>query len=390
MSLLLLSTGTLSAQDTAQIELDSLALSVGETAELAIRVDCGQSACTAFEVELAVDRPRIVRLDDVALGGYLGDGAQEFSKVVDSAAGTLFFAAAAIGQAGEPDDNVLFTLTVTALQQGTATIRVVDIQIGDLEPLPTQVIGGIVQVRQVRATSTPRPTPTQQPTPEPTRVVDCLGTLPSRLEPGDWAQVTPGDPNTLRARPDIDSNRVGRIPAEGEFLVLEGPECADGYAWYRVNYAGAVGWTAEGDRSGYWLVEIQKTGTANTIRARSNAAYQGFEGGTMVWLELNDQIYVLRNNGDYEVFGDYFQEGQVEAAGNYDPPALRFVPVRGFGIVWHNRADVRAALSWGLHAEVGYQTGVEYSLRDGWVTFGGPDGQTFVLSESGRWQFTSG
>jgi len=82
---------------------------------------------------------------------------------------------------------------------------------------------------------------------------NCPGALPSRLVIGGQARVTPGDSNNIRQRPSLDSARIGQIPAGGTFQVLEGPTCADGYAWWRVNYAGTVGWTAESGNSVYWL-----------------------------------------------------------------------------------------------------------------------------------------
>jgi uncharacterized protein YraI len=44
-----------------------------------------------------------------------------------------------------------------------------------------------------------------------------------------------------------------QIPSGGTFTVLAGPTCANGMNWWQVNYNGTVGWTAEGDASGYWL-----------------------------------------------------------------------------------------------------------------------------------------
>jgi hypothetical protein len=46
---------------------------------------------------------------------------------------------------------------------------------------------------------------------------------------------------------------VGRIPGEDGFVVLEGPVCAEGYAWWRVDYNGTLGWTVEGTGEEYWV-----------------------------------------------------------------------------------------------------------------------------------------
>jgi uncharacterized protein YraI len=80
----------------------------------------------------------------------------------------------------------------------------------------------------------------------------CPGTLPSRLTVGGRGRVTPGDPNNLRIQPTTSSVAIGLIPAGGTFTVLAGPVCANGFAWWQVNYNGLVGWTPEAGGV-YWL-----------------------------------------------------------------------------------------------------------------------------------------
>jgi hypothetical protein len=81
-------------------------------------------------------------------------------------------------------------------------------------------------------------------------------TLTPRLTPGTTAYVTPGLPNVIRTLPrrGADSLIVGRIPGNGVFTVLSGPQCDnEGRYWWQVNYAGITGWTAEGENGVYWL-----------------------------------------------------------------------------------------------------------------------------------------
>jgi hypothetical protein len=101
-------------------------------------------------------------------------------------------------------------------------------------------------------------TPTLPPavvaTVPPAVVAQCPGFLPSRLVPGQLARVTPGDPNNLRALPDVNAPLVGRMPGGSEFMVMTGPICdAAGLAWWQVNYNGLIGWTVEGQGTEYWL-----------------------------------------------------------------------------------------------------------------------------------------
>ncbi|GEM_PF-541615 len=81
----------------------------------------------------------------------------------------------------------------------------------------------------------------------------CPGYMPSRLSVGRYGRVAPGGAaNRLREEPG--GRILGQIPPEGVFRVLGGPRCAsDGMAWWRVDYNGLVGWTAEGQNGEYWL-----------------------------------------------------------------------------------------------------------------------------------------
>jgi hypothetical protein len=84
----------------------------------------------------------------------------------------------------------------------------------------------------------------------------CPPLLPTRLLIGNQGRVTPGQPNAIRSQPTINNNVstvIGSIPGGGVFTVLNGPICADGFAWWQVSYLGVTGWTPEGEGRTYWL-----------------------------------------------------------------------------------------------------------------------------------------
>ncbi len=82
---------------------------------------------------------------------------------------------------------------------------------------------------------------------------DCSGAPAPRLTVGGQGRVTPGAPNKIRNSPGTAGAQIGSIPGEGVFTVIAGPQCADGYLWWQVNYEGTVGWTANGGGGEYWV-----------------------------------------------------------------------------------------------------------------------------------------
>ncbi len=84
------------------------------------------------------------------------------------------------------------------------------------------------------------------------RVV-CPDAPASRLVVGQEATVLPAAGINLRDRPGLNTNRIDIIGQGVRVRVLEGPLCAAGFAWWRIDANGARGWTAEGLTEGYWL-----------------------------------------------------------------------------------------------------------------------------------------
>ena len=90
------------------------------------------------------------------------------------------------------------------------------------------------------------------------------------------------------------------------------------------------------------------------------AAVQQFEYGRMIWLANGDLsggalIYVLYDNGMYDVFVDLWQNGDMELDDTLVVPAGFLQPVRGFGLVWRAQSGVRGALGWALAPENGQE-----------------------------------
>lgn len=83
----------------------------------------------------------------------------------------------------------------------------------------------------------------------------CAGKY-TQLLPGVWAQVAPGDPNRVRSAPSKTADIIGQLYPETVAFVIDGPVCADGLVYWKVEHStitGGAGWTAEGDGKEYWL-----------------------------------------------------------------------------------------------------------------------------------------
>ena len=111
-----------------------------------------------------------------------------------------------------------------------------------------------------RPTVLPSPQITDSPTPQNVieEIQACPGAPAILLKVNDWARVSVDPPLSIRLRsqPSSSGEITGEVGAGKNVLVQEGPQCANGYTWWRVrSLDGQEGWTVEGDDTGYRLVE---------------------------------------------------------------------------------------------------------------------------------------
>jgi hypothetical protein len=68
--------------------------------------------------------------------------------------------------------------------------------------------------------------------------------------------IDPPLPNKIRSQPGTSGELIGQVQPGENVLIVDGPQCADGYTWWFVrSLEGMEGWTVEGDAEGYWLVD---------------------------------------------------------------------------------------------------------------------------------------
>ncbi len=90
----------------------------------------------------------------------------------------------------------------------------------------------------------------------------------------------------------------------------------------------------------------------------TQAAYQRFEHGAMVWLNTFDMIIVFYDQGGWAAFADQYTEGDVINVG--EPPAGLIAPVRGFGELWMTNNEVQDRLGWGVSIETAYTADYQF------------------------------
>ena len=88
----------------------------------------------------------------------------------------------------------------------------------------------------------------------------------------------------------------------------------------------------------------------------SNAAFQQFEGGFMLWTESADTILYSSWDGTiFEELTDTFDESVDPLRDEtLTPPEGYFQPDYGFGKLWRERDDVRQLLGWGITQPVNF------------------------------------
>lgn len=87
-------------------------------------------------------------------------------------------------------------------------------------------------------------------------------------------------------------------------------------------------------------------------------AEQTFERGRMIWVQAQDRIYVVFEDGGSPAWAQYpddFNEGDPERDESLVPPFGMEQPVRGFGLVWRSNQRVRDRLGWATSPEIAFE-----------------------------------
>jgi uncharacterized protein YgiM (DUF1202 family) len=121
---------------------------------------------------------------------------------------------------------------------------------------PTPNIRGVTVVPHNPVPSETEPFPIASPTPVSTNCPD-VPVIRLMVQERGRSTADNTDPVNLRNGPGTNYDIITRIESGEIFYVLDGPSCADGYAWFYVRYRRGVreflGWIAEGSFQNYFV-----------------------------------------------------------------------------------------------------------------------------------------
>jgi hypothetical protein len=115
-----------------------------------------------------------------------------------------------------------------------------------------------------------------------------------------------------------------------------------------------------------------------------STAYAPFEGGQMLWRGDTDMIYVVYNDGRWEIYPNEWEQSIQEfTCGEENSPPT---PIRGFGRVWCDHPAVRESLGAVTALEIGDQASAAQDFDNGTILVA-PFGSLFVFNdETGQWR----
>lgn len=131
-----------------------------------------------------------------------------------------------------------------------------------------------------------------------------------------------------------------------------------------------------------WQAVQTRLGCATNEAHTTWMAEEYFERGVMYWRQDNDRHYVLFNGNGWASYANTWREGEpLYTCGTESTPPT---PMRGFGRVWCNYANVRDGLGNATNVEAGFNGTVQDFERGLIIRL--DDGVTYVLYSGDGWE----
>jgi hypothetical protein len=274
---------------------------------------------------------------------------------------------------------------------------------------PTRTVTVTASATASATRPAPSPTATQVPpaatvavSPTPAAVISYFRAVPAEADPGDtinleWATANAATVTLWRMAPTGQFGQWWDVEASGSFAYAIDPSERN-----RVTFALFAGDETSGYQS--TTVEVILRCTAEWFFANapdicpadaavvSAGAVQIFAQAIMVWVQAEDMIYILFQDGNYPPWYSYTDEwdpGEPEIDPSLEPPPGFYQPVRGFGLLWREDANLRERLGWAMNPEFSYTVSVQRTsfpkYNDTYLS--APDGYIWRLkAERSGWE----
>lgn len=261
-------------------------------------------------------------------------------------------------------------------------------------PSPTSPLRSTFTPVPATATATPLPATTT-----PDIVIEYFRSNSTNLEPNgnvtlSWSVVGAEDVTIHRIGSNGIREREWPVGLSGSITVSSN---ATDFARFELDAeAGGLSETSilslEVGCSETWFFSPAPSGCPSEAATLSLHVAQNFEGGQMIWIQGNRNIYVLFSDTtqpQWQLYVDQWEEGQPVNDPGLVPPAGLIQPVRGFGLVWRNQPNVRDRLGWATSPELSYDGALQDAGSSVYVR--AQQGGILQLESGGRaWTTISG
>ena len=223
---------------------------------------------------------------------------------------------------------------------------------------PTPVVEAVVR------SLTPPPTETPLPLPTPTATPSPLPTEPPTATPRPRPTAAPPSPTSAPTAPPPSTSTAAPAIA-----------CA----------------TAPQFAFNEWLAVTEQAslmGCPTAGAAASTAIFQRFERGQMIWRQDRQIIYLIYDDGDWEIAEDTWHEGDPEPAPGEMPPDGMRQPTERLGKAWDALPRARERLGWAVSEEMTFE-GIFQPFERGELV-AQPPGRVYALQSDRRLRRLSG
>lgn len=242
---------------------------------------------------------------------------------------------------------------------------------------PTPPIGPTQRANPTQMTAT-----AQSSAPDNTPVIEYFVAFPTEARPGDiillfWSARNVSEAAIWRIKEDGSPGRTYPVAPEGELQMETMAVGRDEIfvlsvtnGMMTVEQEVAVTVTCGG---GFFFEPAPEEACPDGDPVTTNATFQSFERGQMIWLHLTNQVFILFTDVGqgspgrlaWTVVGNPFADGMPEDDPALVPPPGLLQPRRELGMVWRDTPGVRDRIGWAIGEPQQYSATFQNADIDG-------------------------